>query len=151
MCMGSAGEWKNLMYRTVPSIVLQDLREDTRVKRSVIADLEEIGPDVPLTPLIREYVEGLSIVHEEFRKHTQPDISSWESSFAWVWEQFNNRFGTLEKAVQVVAVNDKGEHVEAEQIFEDIVTHLKDLAKKNGLLTNLARRFVCGACELREE
>jgi hypothetical protein len=140
----------NLVYRVVPRIALQALREDDRVKRSVIAELEAIGPDVPLTPLIREYAEGLSVIHGEFRKLTDDDIPSWEATFNWVWDRANNAFGAGRDSVQIVAINDRGEYTDAEQIFEDLINHRKDLAKKNQVLTNLARRFVSGACDLRE-
>jgi hypothetical protein len=143
-----SGEWRNLVYRVVPSVALQDLREDSRVKPSVMAELEAIGPDIPLTPLIREYAEGLSVIHEEFRSCIQDDIRIWEASFSWVWQRFMNAFGTEQKAVQIVTVNDKGEYTEAEHIFEDMITHRNDLARKNRVLTNLTRRFVSGACDL---
>jgi len=142
------GEWKNLVYRAVPGIALQDLREDGRVKQSVIADLEALGPDVPLTPLIREYVEGLSVIHEEFRRCTQGDIPSWEASFNWVWERYKAGSGPNRKPVQIVAINDEGEYTGQDHIFEDLITHRNGLARRNQALINLTRRFVSGACEL---
>jgi hypothetical protein len=105
---------------------------------------------VPLTPLIREYAEGLSVIHGEFRKCTEDDVPNWEASFNWVWERANNAFGAGRNAVQIVTVNDGGEYTDAEHIFEDVINHRNDLAKKNQVLINLARRFVSGACDLHE-
>jgi hypothetical protein len=144
------GEWKNLVYRAVPRIAVRDLREDNRVKQSVIAELEAIGPHVPLTPLIREYVEGLSVIHGEFRECTQDEIPGWEATFNWVWERAEDAFAAGRNGVQIVAVNDRGEYTDAEQIFEDLITHRNDLAKKSQVLTNLTLRFVSGACDLHE-
>jgi hypothetical protein len=59
----------------LPSIVPEYLREDSSVKASVIADLEAIGTSVPLTPMIRDYMEGLSVIHCEFRTCTEGAIS----------------------------------------------------------------------------
>jgi hypothetical protein len=142
------GEWKHLVYRAVPFIAPQALREDGRVKRSVVAELEAIGPDVPLTPLIRDYVEGLSMIHEEFRRCTQDDIPMSEASFNWVWERCNADSESSQKAARVVEADADGMWTSEDHIFQSLIAHRNDLATKNEALTNLARRYVSGACEL---
>ncbi|HEY6342029.1 MAG TPA: hypothetical protein VIY49_11095 [Bryobacteraceae bacterium] len=142
------GELKHLEYRAEPFIALQALREDERVKRSVVADLEPIGPDVPLTPLIRDYVEGLSVIHQEFRECAQGAIPTSEASFNWVWERCNAGSGSRQKAARILESDADGTWTSEDHIFQSLIAHRNDLVTKNQALTNLARRYVSGACEL---
>jgi hypothetical protein len=124
------------------------LREDRLIKTSVITDLEAIGPSVPLTPLVREYVEGLSRVHEEFRRSIDGDIPGWEGSLEWVCDHYAKMCPSDRGAlVEIVAVNDLGQPTDREHIFSELAKQRKHLARKNSVLINLSKRFVSGSCD----
>jgi hypothetical protein len=144
------GEWKHLTFRAVPGITLQTLQEDKTVKPTVLADLEPFGPVVPLTPLIRDYVEGLSVVHQEFRTCTQADIAVSEASFDWAWQRCRSISDSDGKAVRIVEFNSRGNWSDEDHIFEELISRRRDLSAKNQPLVNLARRYVSGACQLKE-
>jgi hypothetical protein len=141
---------KNLVYRVVPSLKVAELREDGHFKASIIRELDEVGPTVPVTPLVREYVEGLSSIHEAFRDLSQKDIQDWEAHFEWAWKCYADTTGDPRRTIRVVVVDDGGQFTESEDIFEDLIGERKNLVKKNAVLTNLALRFVSGSCDLRD-
>ena len=54
-----------------PSLDLMSLAGSGKFKTSVLKELENETGNVPLKPLIREYIEQLGIVHTEFRAATE--------------------------------------------------------------------------------
>jgi hypothetical protein len=65
-------------------------------------------------------------------------------------EIMDKMFPDAGKALEIVAFDERDQCTDREQIFEDLITHRKNLVRKNPALTNLALRFVSGACELRQ-
>jgi hypothetical protein len=141
---------KNLTYRAVPVISVQRLREDSQLKHSIIGELKAIGDNVPLTPLVREYVEGLSVVHEEFRKHTEGQTAQQEAMLRGVQDRWIDEVGNGH-SVRIVALDAGGQCTEEEAIFEEFITRRKELAQNNAVLINLRFRFPSGACDLHED
>jgi hypothetical protein len=140
--------FENMMYTVILSISVERLREDKRVKASVIAELGQIGLNVPLTPLIREYVEGISIIQGEFRDCIRSDIKSAEETFGSTLDRAAKAFNRKPEAVQIVAIDRAGNYSDHDHIFEELITHRNTLATKNQVLTNLPRRFVSGISSL---
>lgn len=143
-----SGEPTDLVYRAVPYVQTEELRQDKRMKEAVIVDLERIGKKVPLTPLIREYVESLSLIHQEFREGTEDHILEWETRLTEAIKECVT--GPADRVVRMIAIHDDGRFVEEEHIFDDLLRHRADLARKNQVLVNLSKRSVSGACHLNE-
>jgi hypothetical protein len=143
------GAFKDLVYRVVPSFNVTKLAEDGEFKKAILAELSAIGPVVPLTPLVREYVEGVSMVHESFRSSIQHDMPRWEGQFDWVWQRYEEMCPGDGRVVEIFCADDEmNELTDREQIFSEVIEHRKYLARKNSVLTNLTRRYVSGSCEL---
>ena len=53
-------------FRTVPSMEVARLKE-ADLKGSLVQELDSMGKHVPVTPFVRDYVEGLATVHEGLR------------------------------------------------------------------------------------
>ncbi len=85
-----------LSYSVAPKLNVNSLRADAKFKRSVLAELDVLGPDVLLMPLLREYIETLSTLHEEFRSAVAGEETSWETAFRSVIERFQDAFSGRE-------------------------------------------------------
>jgi hypothetical protein len=133
--------------RTVPSLSVARLR-DANLKASVVSELEAKGEYVPLTPLVREYIEGLGHVHEALREVAEPQITLWDSTLASVQTRAAARWGGGdERAFLAVQINDSGQLVASVQVFTELTKYRRTLEQKNSVLANLARRYVSSACE----
>ena len=143
-------EWINsdsrcrLAFRIVPSLSVAELKEDPKVKSGIIAELEGVGEYVPVTPLVREYVEGLGIVHEEFRALSKSNVERWESVIRAICNRAVTEFDALKSGVAIVVCNEDGGELESENVFEDPIQYRSNLVRKNQNLSNLSARFVSG-------
>lgn len=102
-----------------------------------------------ITPLVREYVEGIGCVHDYLREVTSKDFSEWVHQLEGVIRSGRTEFGDEDmRGVTLVTESDpEGESVEganAEQIFTDLLERHKFLAGKNLSLKHLALHFVSG-------
>jgi hypothetical protein len=75
--------------RVSPSLILGHLRKESGIKKSVLDELEAAhGHDVPLLPMVREYVSSLSEVNTRIRKCYSGEEKSWCS----LLDQWGNQF-----------------------------------------------------------
>ena len=130
-------------YGVVPFLNTVELEQDESIKQRIIDELRKKSPQIPLTPLVREYVEGLGAVHEMFRTQTKTDVESADDAIAMVEQRARNAFS--ENALfglAVVAENEENEGVwtEVDHIFDDLVKRRRILSTKNGLLNKLSLR-----------
>lgn len=134
-------------FSVIPNIAVAELREDTKFKRSVFEELKKEGPYVPITPLLREYVEGQGAVHESLRAMTTTDVEKWETLLAETQKRGNEQVSGEKGAVSIVALRAEDEVTESHDVFDEIVDYRKVLARKNALLERLAARYVSNAVE----
>lgn len=136
-----------LKFSVAPSIDVAKLRGDAKFKASVLNELEKIGSDVPITPLVREYVEGLGVAHESLRDMTMKDAEEWEALLANIQSRGYEQFGREQWAVELVAVGADGKVTESHPVFDELAKYRQTLVDKNANLKGLAARYVSGAPE----
>ena len=60
-----------IRHQVVARISVEHLREDSKLKPRIIAELQAGGDRHDVTPFVREYVEGIARVHEGVRSATE--------------------------------------------------------------------------------
>ncbi|MFM8550879.1 MAG: hypothetical protein ACKOCD_00950 [Nitrospiraceae bacterium] len=136
-----------LKFSVTPSIDIARLRGDEKFKSSVLSELEKTGLSVPITPLVREYVEGLAVAHESLRDMTTKDAKEWEALLADMQRRGYGQFGNEQWAVELVVVGADGKVTESHSVFEELASYRQMLVDKNANLKGLAARYVSGAAE----
>ena len=124
---------------------LSRLIEDPKFKRAVVEELRKRRKGlVPITPLVRDYVEGLGAVQEALREMIGSDVRDWEQLLGAVLQRGREHFGQSGGAVAIVALSD-GKGVESQQLFPELWNYRAALSQKNSLLANLTKRYVSSA------
>jgi hypothetical protein len=137
-----------IRFGIVPSLDTARLEEDEDFKATVLEELKSVGSYVPLTPLVREYVERLCCVHESLRRETVTDVSRWDAIVADVERRATDAFGKdLLSGLAVVTEDDAGLWPEIDRIFSDITKRRKSIVRKNRNLRGLSHRYISGATE----
>jgi len=136
----------SLVFRVIPSLSIAELRADPKVKPSVIKELKSSGKYFPVTPLIREYVEGLGAVHQEFRSMSKSYVAQWECVLKQVCDRAAAAFDGRKSGLTIVARDEEGQQVDSEDVFEDPIVYRSKLVRKNRSLTKLSARFVSSEC-----
>jgi len=114
------------------------LAEDPKFKKSVLGELQAIGRDeIDLQGFVREYVGGLSIVHQAIRDELKADVTKWEAAICTAIERFRQKFPDVASGTMFALSTDhevwlSTEYIESRRGFE----------QKNRLLSNLADRYV---------
>ncbi len=71
---------RKLRFGAVAFMMPQSLEEEGGLKPSILVELKQLGERVDVLPLVREYVAGLSSVHERLRELSDRDVLKWEAT-----------------------------------------------------------------------
>ena len=66
---------KGLRFSTRALIRISDLSEDPKFKKSILDEFKPLGNDLDLKPFVREYIAGLSVIHQRLRDQLNPDLN----------------------------------------------------------------------------
>ena len=137
---------QGLQFRAIPSIDVVRLK-DAELKPAVFAELESRGETVELTPLVREYIEGIGNVHETFRNLAAPQVASWDSVLASIQARGTEPSGGgTKRAVLAFHLDDAENVIETVQVFTEVTEYRRAFERRNSVLSNLARRYVSSVC-----
>jgi len=139
-----------LRFRVVPTLDVRQIEADAKCKASVLSELKAKaaeakadGDEIPLTPLVREYVESLARAHESLRKTLADDVKRWEAQLESIEAQARSALEGPMVGLAVVAANE-----DTRQILylarEDIVNYRRSLESQNRIFEKLSRRYVSG-------
>lgn len=138
-------ENKEILYTVIPVIKISELAEDSKFKKSVIDEMRSIeGKDgVDIRPLVRNYIEGIGLIHEKLREAIRPDVEQWEDVVNRAIILYKNEFGseTSLAGLAIVAEDDDGRMIEKRTIFKEFVEKRKSLESRNRLFVNLHKRY----------
>lgn len=135
---------KNLfLFAITPYLRPNDLRVDDGFKKQILKEMEAMGNEIDLKFLVRDYMEGLSIVHSEVRKHIHQKCTEWESIFSEAIERYKSNNPEEDKVTGLSAVicTEDGLYKDDIALFLDFIDLRKYFEKKNNTLTNLTLRF----------
>ena len=105
---------------------LDELRDDPRCDRQLLAELEENGAARDLTCMTRQFMESLSRVHESVRGLTEAEVAVWTAKIDDVVETANAKIGhTL--GLAAVSQEDEGTYREKVYVFPDLAKRARDM------------------------
>jgi hypothetical protein len=122
--------------RTItPNLNVGRLKEDKRFKHSIIKELETLGEDIDLKPIVRESMEAFGRIHLFVRESWANDVARWDESILGIRKSYQDRFGEMDSSLSLVAIDDSGSTTESISIFEDLIKRRKLLIEKNRTIT----------------
>ncbi len=137
---------QGLQVRAVPSIEVARLK-DAELKPAVLAELQSRGESIDLTPLVRDYVEGLSNVHGELRTLAAPYAASWDAVLASTQARGAAALDSNPKrAVFAFRLDEADNVLETVQVFTDLTEYRQVLERRNSTLSGLTRRYISSVC-----
>jgi hypothetical protein len=127
-----------------PNISVSELAQNPDFKKTTMAEMQK-GPDIlKLKPMLRNYVEGLSTIHQSFRDATQTCVLQQ----MFVIEQNRQRFTSAhpnepDMAISTYQADDEGMKVSVEhELAKTLIDYVSFLQRKNRHLVNFARRRI---------
>jgi hypothetical protein len=136
-------EPQTLSFAVLPILDYEQLAQDGNFKRSV---LDEIGKleKIELKPMVREYIEGLSAVHDIFRATVAPRSKDWIAQLNKSALRFIEAFpGESTLGLAIVPVDNRGLKAREEvYIAGPIENYLQHMQKKYVVMVNFAKRKV---------
>jgi len=134
--------------RTItPSLSVSRLKDDKSFKKSIIKELELLGDNVDLKPLIRESMEAFGRIHSLVRDSWADDVTRWDKAILELRKLYQDRFGVFDVGLSVVAIDDNGKIDEAASIFEDLIQRRKSLRQKNLAITRFNAEIITSESE----
>jgi hypothetical protein len=102
---------------------------------------------VPLTPLVRRFVELLGEAHDAIRKIVADDAAEWEKQLEKIESQAQSEFKRPPDPLLGLAVvaDDEPTFTRSETVYlnrDDIVNYKVSLQRKNSIFVNLSKRYV---------
>lgn len=130
-----------LLYRVIPIISVTELNEDGNFKKSVLKELDTIQNknQVDARPLIRDYIESISKIHEKIRKIIRPDLEEYERVLNDTIQKFKNKFGEQIPlaGLAIVIEQDDERWFETITIFKEFMERRRALEKRNLTFNNI--------------
>jgi hypothetical protein len=127
-----------------PVVSVQELARSPKFRKKTLNEIIN-GPDqLKLKPMLRDYVESLSTIHQVFRVTTEPStveyLATIESAKARLFAKFP---GTKDIGMAVYEADDEGVKVGNETgLSAQLSEYLSFLRSKNRHLVNFARRRI---------
>lgn len=129
-------------FTITPSVSVLELRKDAGFKSSVLTELEAMGSMVPLTPLVREYVEALGRVHETVRRSMKEDLAQWETIVQSAMDNAKQQLGDNPVGFVMVCIDADGDEIEEAQLFTDVIERRRLLERRSRHAGHISRFYV---------
>jgi hypothetical protein len=133
---------KRLAVGFCPYLSTEELRSDPKFKTTLIEELESaMGKTVPVIPLLREYVEGLSTIMSQVRDLSQTKKDAWFK----ILDDWESRYRDAEPDEPSIAglaalqIDDKGYITEEIHLAIDFKERIATFQEFNRVLVNLAK------------
>jgi hypothetical protein len=134
----------SLLRATVnPTLDPSTLAKAKKVKRSFLLELQSTAGPLELKPLIRECIEELGIVHEEFRTATKSLMSEALNEIKGAVNQFIAKYPG--SAIGIVALPVDKDSIQAGApvyLSASVIEYLPHLIARVGKMGNYSRRRV---------
>jgi hypothetical protein len=133
-----------LAFTVNPCLRTEDLRRNPKFKRAVLRELEARSQPVDLKPLVRQYVEGLWVVHAQVRELTSPHILEWEATLDLAKSTFLSGGNDVRSAFLLAAstLREDGTFETSVSLSDKFNEYRRFLEAKNGRLDSLSLRYV---------
>jgi hypothetical protein len=127
-------------HRAEPVVDMAALRM-TKFKLRVLNELDSLGPKVRVAMLVRDYVEGLAVVHETIRAQSAATLAASELVIRAAVERGRKLLGDDPVGLCMVA-REPDRTAQPVYVNTHLVDQLEVLVRKNRDLSTLSKRFV---------
>lgn len=136
---------QRLHHTVIPSIRVAELVSGGNFKQAVLKEMQIAYSDgaLDIRPLVRDYILGISMIHERIRELCSSDVVEWENILNEVIKQFQERYGEEESLLGLVVVAEQDDHQWAEQVpvLQELSERRNRLLTKNRWFENLDKRI----------
>ncbi|MGH9932370.1 MAG: hypothetical protein ACREA9_24470 [Pyrinomonadaceae bacterium] len=119
-------------------IDVNKLRQDRKGKDNVLAELQNMGASIDITPLLRSYLESFFRIHRFVRSMIDEKKMAWKAILLSIQNEYRNKFGDDGRVLAIVTIDESDKIVESFNIFDDLVERIERLTQKNQLLMSLS-------------
>jgi hypothetical protein len=137
-------EPRRVRHHLTPCLSVADLREDSKIKQSVVTELAAAGDAVPITPLVREYVEALGRIHHDIRAALADHVARWDKELLDVLERGTATFTSPVLLAAICESDGNEEPDQSEQLFAELTERRLYLASRSAHASHLANHYVSG-------
>jgi hypothetical protein len=132
-----------LGFAVWPLIDHEQLAQDGNFKKSILDEISNLEK-IELKPMVREYIEGISAIHNIFRNTTHPQSKAWVAQLNKSTERFTHHFPNKPTlALSVLPVDDRGLKAgEPIYIAGPMEAYLAHMQAKYSMMVNFAKRKV---------
>ena len=125
-----------LKHIVTPTLSVARLKEEKKFKAAVLKELEALGDEIDIKPLVRQYIDSIGRIHLSIRDLVASDVARWEHTILEIQNRFTETFSDDPSGLAMVACQDLETFTESTQIFDDFIKHRQWLAQKNRFLTH---------------
>jgi len=124
-------EGRHRRQRTLIKINVDRLKEDEKFKKSVLHEMIEIGSQVDLKPLVRQYITGLMKVHRSLRNELDDHLDRWDKTVLDLVKRFRTETESNAGPIQAIEIGPDGRILKEVLLSEDVTSRRRFLQKKN--------------------
>jgi hypothetical protein len=140
----SAQEPDLLQYSVTTSIDVEQLKGDAAFKQTVLTETSE--KKLPVEPLIRDYMAGLSAVHLRVRKLLQGRVAAWMQVIRGaIAQHVQSSPDGKTPGLCAMQLGKGNEWLQTVHLGEDMMQRVEILQKRHGTLERVPSSFVSGA------
>lgn len=121
------------------TVTLTNFKDDSRF-RKVLSRFPNDNK-LNVTRLTREYVEALSQIHADLREEMASSTSAWKDEIRALLKRYALAADCTPAFILVGEYSDASPGL-GTQMFEEVISRVEEMSRRNGALTNLSRRYV---------
>lgn len=141
--MGRGKDGVHLKHSATPYLSVEQLAEEPKFKKQILAELQQIGERVNLTVLVRENMSSFARINMKIRKNVASGWTAWQRTLVGTYERCCEQLRS--KTNEYIAVK---EGTSRHLILElGLVERLRYLLHKNERIGALEASFVTGQSE----
>jgi hypothetical protein len=127
-----------------PVVNVKELARNPDFKKTTLDEIISGPEELKLKPMIRDYIESLSTIHEDFRAKTQSTVDRYLEAIASAKARLFARFPeTKDIGLAIFEADEEGLKVSEEtNLTKTLIDYLAFLRRKNRHLVSFARRRV---------
>ncbi|MBA4131780.1 MAG: hypothetical protein C0519_10185 [Hyphomicrobium sp.] len=144
-----AGKKDQRAHYVVPYLNLSQMRRDNGFKKKILAELIDRGERIDIRPMTREYVEGISNIHNEFRSIIQLRVLEAELVVQKAINDWRQVTSQTEDANGLAVTSTVSNQANIESyISEPTLRRLQHLTQKNRAPLKLAKSYASNSSTL---
>lgn len=134
-------EKSDFLHTLTPQINIEELESNKKFKKSVLDEMKILGENIDIKPIVREYIESISTIHDKIRKILSEDIFSWQENIDIAIDKFKTKYGDDVCAITAVSIEDNGHYIESTQLFNEYINRRVELERKNYTFKGLSSKY----------